>query len=152
MVESTFHLVSDAFVEGAHIPRAYTCEGADRSPPLQWSGAPSGTKSFVLEVIDPDAPGGEFVHWLLYDIEASTTEIEEGGSAGIEGRNDFQATGWGGPCPPPKHGDHRYVFTLSALDCETIGLLRGASREEVDRAAEGHVLARTTWMGRYRRD
>jgi Raf kinase inhibitor-like YbhB/YbcL family protein len=153
MTESRFRLVSDAFGEGEHIPREYGCDGDGHSPPLRWNGAPEATRSFVLRVVDPDAPDGEFTHWVLFDLPASTGNLETGDSGeGVEGRNDFQSIGWGGPCPPPRHGDHRYYFTLSALDCETLDLPEGATRAEVEKKMEGHVLDEVTRMGRYRRD
>jgi len=149
----TLTIESDAFAHDAVIPTKYTCEGDDRSPPLRWSGAPEGTRSFVLRVLDPDAPGGTFTHWLLYDVPASAEGLGEGESGrGVPGRNDFERIGWGGPCPPPKHGDHRYHFTLSALDRDGLGLAEGASRDEVEKAMEGHVLAEARWTGRYARD
>ena len=153
MPDIEFRLVSEAFREGARIPPRYSCDGDDRSPPLHWAGEPDGTRSFTLRVVDPDAPDGEFTHWVLYDLPASRHEIVEGESGvGVEGRNDFQRLGWSGPCPPPKHGDHRYYFTLSALDCESLGLPKGATRAEVEKSMRGHVLDEARWMGRFRRD
>jgi Raf kinase inhibitor-like YbhB/YbcL family protein len=103
-------------------------------------------------VTDPDAPNGTFTHWVLYHLPADTQELPEGASGkGTAGRNDFQALGWGGPCPPPGHGDHRYVFTLSALD-SALDLGPHARREEVERAMEGHVIQSAQLTGRYARD
>lgn len=153
MAETSFRLTCDAFREGEHIPTEFSCEGDDRSPPLHWEGEPDSTRSFALRVVDPDAPDGEFTHWLLFDVPARTHELAAGAQGpGVEGRNDFQRIGWAGPCPPPKHGDHRYYFTISALDCESLGLHEGATRAEVERAMEGHILDEATAMGRYRRD
>jgi len=148
---ATFALESDAFGPGEAIPRAHTCEGADRSPPLRWGDVPAGTRSFVLLVTDPDAPHGTFTHWVLFDIPAGTAQLAAGASAGVPGRNDFRRLGWGGPCPPPGHGPHRYVFTLAALDRASLGLAEGATRGEVERAMEGHVLGRAELVGRYER-
>lgn len=152
MAETPFRLRSDAFEEGQFLPGACTCDGDDRSPPLDWDGIPDGTRSLVLTVTDPDAPGGTSTHWLLYDLSPDTGALPEGaGRGGLEGRNDFQVIGWSGPCPPPRHGDHRYVFTLFALDCDSLGLPEGASRKEVERAMEGRILDSAELMGRYRR-
>jgi Raf kinase inhibitor-like YbhB/YbcL family protein len=120
---SMFTLTSSAFAAGQPIPKKYTCEGDDRSPPLAWAGAPSGTKSFALIVDDPDAPDPNaprmtWVHWVLYNVPAATTTLGEGSSSGalgaIEGRNDFGRVRFGGPCPPI--GRHRYFHKLYALD------------------------------------
>lgn len=154
MAERDFQLRSKTFRNGAYIPRAHSREGQDRSPPLDWQAPPEETRSLVLRVVDPDAPDGPFTHWLLFDIPPETMGLEEGTSSppGIQGRNDFEFLGWGGPLPPPKHGDHRYEFTLSALDVETLGLAEGARRDEIEKAMEGHVLDEADLMGRYRRD
>jgi len=150
----TFTLESPAFAAGATIPKLYTCEGADVSPELRWQDAPAGTRSFALIVDDPDAPGRTFTHWVLFDIPADRTSLPEGlqpGDVGVAGRNDFGKTGYGGPCPPPGHGPHRYFFTLYALDTETLNLERGASRTEVERAMSGHIVGKAQLMGRYER-
>jgi Raf kinase inhibitor-like YbhB/YbcL family protein len=145
-------LRSPAFREGQIIPRKHTCEGEDVSPHLAWDHPPEGTQGFVVVVTDPDAPNGTFTHWVLYHLPADTQELPEGASGkGTAGRNDFQALGWGGPCPPPGHGDHRYVFTLSALD-SALDLGPHARREEVERAMEGHVIQSAQLTGRYARD
>lgn len=149
-----FTLESPAFDEGATVPKRYTCEGEDISPALRWRDAPAETRSFVLIVDDPDAPGRTFTHWVLFDIPADRTSLPEGvkpGDVGVAGRNDFGKAGYGGPCPPPGHGPHRYFFTLYALDTEALNLKRGASRAEVEQAMRGHVVGQAQLMGRYER-
>ena len=149
-----FRLESPAFAEGATIPRLHTCEGADLSPALEWSGEPEGTKSFALIVDDPDAPAGVWNHWLLWDIPASTRALPQGfktGQSGEGGTSDFGRLGYGGPCPPKGHGPHRYFFKLIALDVPSLGLRRGARRAELDRTLAGHVLAEAQRMGTYER-
>lgn len=147
-------LTSPAFANGANIPAAYTCEGANHSPALAWSDAPPGTRSFVLIVDDPDAPSGTFTHWVLFDVPASTTLLSESaaaGAAGKQGRNDFGKSGYGGPCPPRGHGAHRYYFRLFATDVPSLSLKDGAARGDVERAMKGHVVGQAEWMGRYER-
>jgi len=152
MAESGFQLISDAFGHGEFIPREHSREGADTPPPLRWTHPPEDARSYVLRVVDPNAPDGEFTHRVLFDIPPESTSLDgDIPERSVQGRNDFEEIGWGGPLPPPKHGDHRYFFTLSALDVETLGLLEGARREDVERAMEGHVLDEATLMGRYRR-
>lgn len=149
-----FKLTSPAFSDGSPIPAQHTCDGRDRSPALRWSGAPEGTRSFALIVHDPDAPGGAFTHWVLFDIPAGVEEIPEGAAptaVGLPGANDFGKTGYGGPCPPPGHGRHRYFFTLYALDLEKTGLRQGARRAEVESAIRGHVLGQAQLTGVYER-
>jgi Raf kinase inhibitor-like YbhB/YbcL family protein len=146
-----FHLFSNAFPEGGSIPPLHTCKGADVSPSLEWSGEPSGTRSFVLIVDDPDAPAGTWDHWLLYDIPAKAHTLPQGAhSPGIAGTNSFGKAHYGGPCPPPGP-PHRYYFKLYALDKDSLGLPAGASRAEVERAIKGHVLAQAQYMGRFGR-
>ena len=118
---STMKLSSSAFDDGGAIPTKHTGEGEDVSPALAWSGAPEGTKAFAVICHDPDAPlikGNTygFVHWVLYNLPASTTSLEEGSSAGTQGNSDFGKAGYGGPMPPPGHGTHHYFFWLLALD------------------------------------
>ncbi|HOK45346.1 MAG TPA: YbhB/YbcL family Raf kinase inhibitor-like protein [Bryobacteraceae bacterium] len=149
-----FKLMSSAFPEGGTIPKLHTCEGADLSPALEWSGEPAGTKSFALIVDDPDAPVGTWNHWLLWDIPASTHSLPQGfkpGQTGESGTNDFGKLGYGGPCPPKGHGPHRYFFKLYALDTESLGLRAGAKRADLDRALKNHILAEAQYMGRYER-
>jgi hypothetical protein len=134
---------SEAFSEGSAIPAQYTCDGVNSPPPLAFSGVPREAKSLALIVIDPDAPGGTFTHWLVWNIPPASTSV-----AGMLGTNDFGNTSYGGPCPPA--GEHRYRFTLYALDRE-LTLQSAAKRAEVEGAMKGHVLAQTTLTGRYRR-
>ena len=153
--DMTMTIKSPAFEEGEGIPRKYTCDGNDISPPLEWGNIPKGTKSLALICDDPDAPVGTFVHWVLYDLPAGTTELSENLPADEtladgtkQGKNDFRRLGYGGPCPPG--GTHRYYFKLYALDAET-GLAPGATKPELLKAMEGHVLAEGRLMGTYKR-
>ncbi len=149
-----FKLSSPAFPDGGAVPKLHTCEGADLSPALEWSGEPGGTGSFALIVDDPDAPVGTWNHWLLWDLPASTHALPQGfkaGQAGESGTNDFGKPGYGGPCPPKGHGPHRYFFKLYAVKVPSLGLRRGAKRAELDRALQGRTLAEAQWMGRYER-
>ena len=146
---------SSAFEYGDPIPREYTCDGSDISPPLAWNNAPAETKSFVLIADDPDAPVGTWVHWVYYDIPQSVMELPESfppderpETGGAQGITDFKRIGYGGPCPPG--GTHRYFFKLYALDT-MLGLDPGASKRQVLQAAEGHVLAEAQLMGTYSR-
>jgi Raf kinase inhibitor-like YbhB/YbcL family protein len=136
----------------------YTCDGADRSPPLSWSGVPEGTGAFALIVDDPDAPGRTWVHWVLYDLPASLDGLPEDVSnveaprelgGAVQGKNDSRKVGYGGPCPPPGPA-HRYFFKLYAL-AAPLGLKPGASKQEVEQAMGGHVLATAQVMGTYAR-
>lgn len=149
-----FKVMSSAFPEGGTIPKLQTCEGADLSPTLEWSGAPANAKSFALIMDDPDAPAGTWNHWLLWDIPASTHSLAQGfkpGKLGESGTNDFGKLGYGGPCPPKGHGPHRYFFKLYALDTETLDLRAGAKRADLDRALRNHSIAEAQYMGRYER-
>jgi Raf kinase inhibitor-like YbhB/YbcL family protein len=149
-----FQLFSTAFAEGAWIPELHSCQGADISPPLEWSGAPVETRSFALIVEDPDAPNGVWTHWVLFDIGPKIQALSQGfrpGWLGVDGTNDFGKPGYGGPCPPKGHGPHRYFFRLSALDVPTAGLAAGAKRTDVLQAIKGHVLAEAQYMGRFER-
>ena len=145
--EATMKITSSAFHEGANIPSKFTCDGSDTSPPLQIAGVPSGAKSLVLIVDDPDAPGGLFTHWLVWNIPPQTGSIAEGSAPqGVQGANDFGKSGYRGPCPPP--GTHRYSFKIFALDRE-LELRSGAKRSQVDAAMKGHVIAQGELVGRY---
>jgi len=155
MMAEVFFLVSAAFAGGGEIPVVYTCDGEDLSPPLEWGAAPDGTASYALVCEDPDAPVGNWVHWVAYNIPAGTTSLPEGaGNAepaehGMTGgTNSWGRTGYGGPCPPS--GTHRYFFRLYALDT-FLELDPGADAEALREAMEGHVLAETELMGRYSR-
>src|SRR5437773_2525822 len=142
-------ITSSAFQEGGNIPSKFTCDGSDTSPPLQITGVPSEAKSLVLVADDPDAPGGLFTHWLVWNIPPQTNSLAEGSTPkGVQGTNDFGKSGYSGPCPPP--GTHRYSFKIFALDRE-LDLRSGAKRNEVDAAMKGHVIAQGELVGRYAR-
>lgn len=143
-------LTSAAFSEGGTIPERHTCDAANVSPPLAWSGVPEGAKSLALIADDPDAPKTVWVHWVLYNVPAEVGGVEEGRvpAGAVEGANDFGERGYGGPCPPS--GSHRYDFTLFALDAP-VALAPGASKQELLDAMEGHVLAQARLEGRYAR-
>jgi Raf kinase inhibitor-like YbhB/YbcL family protein len=151
-----FELKSQAFAKGTMIPSPYTCQGRDISPPLAWSGAPAGTRSLVLICEDPDAPVGTWVHWVYYNIPAATTSLPEAvaknerpAQGGTQGKSSFGDLGYGGPCPP--WGSYRYFFRLYALDT-MLALPSGAGKTEVMKAMEGHVMAVTELMGRYKKN
>ena len=129
-------------------------EAGDSSPALEWSNEPAGTQSFALILDDPDAPGGTWNHWLLWDIPSHLHSLAAGftpGMAGASGKNDFGKPGYGGPCPPKGNGPHRYNFTLYAVDRPALGLPPGAARADLDRALKGRVLGKAQYMGRYER-
>jgi hypothetical protein len=149
-------LTSTAFAEGQPIPKKYTGDGADVSPPLQWRGVPAGARSLALIADDPDAPVGTWVHWVLYGLPANTTELPENvpaaerlSSGARQGLNDFRRVGYGGPAPPAGRA-HRYFFKLYALDQE-LDLKPRATKAELLRAMEGQVLAEGQLMGTYQR-
>jgi hypothetical protein len=147
-----FRLFSSAFAQGASIPELHSCQGADISPSLEWMAEPPGTRGYALMVEDPDAPGGVWTHWLLYDIPPGTHTLSQGSrGVGIAGVNDFGKPGYGGPCPPKGHGPHRYFFKLYALDVPTLGLPAGVKAGELARALKGHTLAEAHYMGRFER-
>ncbi len=142
---SGFQLKSTGFENGGKIPKEYTCEGADLSPALSWLHPPAGAQSFVLLVDDPDAPSGTWVHWVVYNLAGRLrgvpAHVPKGNhlaQGGLQGKNDFGWTGYGGPCPPPGPA-HHYHFKLYALD-EKLDLPPGASEKEVLNAMKGHVL------------
>jgi len=155
----SFTLRSPAFAAGGEIPRDATCDGPDRSPPLEWTGAPAGTKSYALIVDDPDAPDPKapkmtWVHWVLHDIPATASGLPAGVAAGQlppgtrEGTNSWKRTGYGGPCPPI--GRHRYFHKLYALDT-LLGDLGRPTAERLSAAMERHVLDRAELVGTYQR-
>ena len=153
---SSFKLQATAFKPGSDLPRKFTCEGADASPALDWSGPPASTQSFALIVDDPDAPGGAWVHWVVYDLPANARQLPEGvpqaddlPGGGRQGVNDFEKSGYGGPCPPPGK-PHRYFFKLYALD-KRLDLGAAATKKAVEQAMKGHILARAKLVGRYGR-
>jgi Raf kinase inhibitor-like YbhB/YbcL family protein len=143
-------------IHGSQIPDNFTCHGADISPQLAWNTPPTATVSFTLLVTDPDAPGGTFTHWVLYDLPATTRTLSEGmpslsqmADGARQGRNDFGKIGYGGPCPPGSR-PHHYVFTLYALDAK-LHLPAGASRAQVETAMRGHILAHGEFIALYGR-
>jgi Raf kinase inhibitor-like YbhB/YbcL family protein len=149
---------SPAFVDNAEVPRKYSCQGENVSPPLSWNGAPAGTKSFCLINDDPDAPAGTWLHWTIFNMPADKKELKEAeGIPGQEqlsdgskqGMTDSGQAGYGGPCPPPGKY-HRYFFKLYALDV-MLDLPAGASKAEIEQAMEGHILAQAQMVGRYKR-
>jgi Raf kinase inhibitor-like YbhB/YbcL family protein len=153
----TLSITSSAFSDGGEIPRQYTCEGADVSPPLSFSGIPETTKSLVLIVEDPDAPDPSaprmtWVHWVLYDLPATTKGLpEDVADAALPpgtrmGRNDWKRTGYGGPCPPI--GRHRYFHKLYALDT-ALSDLGEPTKARLEEAMKGHVLAQSQLIGTY---
>lgn len=151
-----FAIASLAFKNDGEIPAKYAykmsgqCSGENLSPALYWEGAPEGTQSFVLLLIDRDAQN--FVHWVAYDIPATAiamTEIKGGPDTGLKGVNDYGTQGYGGPCPPS--GTHHYVFTLYALDIPTLGLEAGATKSKVDAAMKDHIIAKVSLTGLFKR-
>jgi hypothetical protein len=151
-------LTSGVFAEGATIPVKHTCEGPDTSPPLAWTDRPANTKTFALIMDDPDAPMGTWVHWVLWNLPGTmnslpenvskTGELKELGGA-LQGNNTWPKIGYYGPCPPPGK-EHRYFFKLYALD-GTLGLKAGATKADIEKAMQGHVLGRAQLMGTYGR-
>ncbi len=165
----TIQLQSSAFRDGGLIPKVFTCDGSDRSPPLEWSGAPAAARSLALICDDPDAPRGTWSHWVVFNLPSQVNGLKEGvppaetipetfaeGSAPVvaelakarQGTNDFRKIGYGGPCPPS--GTHRYFFRLYALD-STLELGSTASRAQVLEAIKGHILAEGRLVGKYQR-
>ena len=154
----TLSITSTAFDDGAAIPRVFTCQGEDLSPPLQWSGVPDGARSLALIVDDPDAPDPAapkmtWSHWVLYNLPADSTGLPQAAAAlpagTVDGINDWKRTGYGGPCPPI--GRHRYFFRLYALDTN-LTISDPATRERVLEAIEGHVVESAVLMGTYEKD
>lgn len=154
-----FILVSPAFAPNGPIPAKYSCEGADISPPLEWSGAAGTTKTFALIVDDPDAPDPAapkmvYVHWLVYNIPVEISSLAENAaktglpSGAKHGVNDWKRAAWGGPCPPI--GRHRYYFKLYALDSELKGLTN-PTKQELEKAIQGHVVGMAQLVGTYQK-
>jgi Raf kinase inhibitor-like YbhB/YbcL family protein len=149
-------LTSSVFSDGEIIPRQYTGDGSDVSPPLRWARAPEDTKSFALVCDDPDAPRKIWVHWVIFNLPPETSELSEGVSpkevlpdGAKQGKNDFGNIGYGGPAPP-KGKPHRYFFKLYALNC-VLDLPPGTTKDQVVAAIQGHVLAETQLIGKYAR-
>jgi Raf kinase inhibitor-like YbhB/YbcL family protein len=145
----TITVSSTAFADGGDIPRRYTCDGDDLSPPLTFAGVPSGAQELAVLVEDPDAPGGTFVHWVAWGIDPSKGGLAEGEAPPGTGTNGFHRRGYGGPCPP-KGPAHRYVFTVFALS-EALDLPPGASAGDLRRAEANRVIAEGRLTGRYAR-
>ena len=148
-------LKSKVFEPGGLIPAKYTCDGEDISPPLNWSDAPAGTKTFALISDDPDAPVGTWVHWVIWNIPASASALDENlpKSASLpngakQGTTDFRRIGYGGPCPPS--GTHRYFFKLYALDT-TLNLPASTTKKDLEKAMQEHSLGQAELIGKYRR-
>ena len=141
-------LTSPAFKQDEAIPLKFSCDGDDISPELSWTGIPDGAASLVLIVDDPDAPVGTWDHWILFDMPADLDGLAEGGTAGMDGNNSWNRTGYGGPCPPG--GTHRYFFKLYALDT-TLGLPAGTAKAAIEAAMVGHILDQVELMGTYTR-
>ncbi len=150
-------LRSSGFREGTTIPHRFTCDGEDMSPPLAWSGAPETTRSFVVLCDDTDAPAGTWHHWAAYDIPAERTGLlqdaaADGPAQGFkQAINDFRKAGYGGPCPPHRHGIHHYRFRLLALSVDRLPLHAQPSCKDVEREARKHVIAETVLVGLYER-
>lgn len=151
-----FTLTSPDIAEGQKMDMQFVfegCGGENVSPALAWQGAPEGTKSFALTAYDPDAPTGSgWWHWVAYNIPASVTSLPQGASGKmpngtVEGHTDYGTVGYGGPCPPEGHGDHRYIFTIHALDVETLELPEGASAAMVGFNLWAHGLAKASITG-----
>lgn len=153
---AAFMLKSGAFADGSALPTEFTCDGADRSPPLQWSEPPAGTKGFALIVDDPDAPSGTFIHWGAFNISSTARELAAGAGNQFEGtisqaRNDFGNSGYGGACPPNGDGPHRYRFKLIALNVDRLEIPPDAKASVVEAQAERHLIARAELTATYER-
>lgn len=149
-------LVTNAFFAGGRLPARFTCDDVDASPPLMWSGAPKGTRSFALVCSDSDAPSGTFYHWGIYDIPASLDRLPERyphEHRGVvhQATNDFRRRGYNGPCPPPRHGTHHYHFRLYALPVEHLALAPAVHASEVERAAGAQAIAQAEIVATYSR-
>ena len=147
-------LVSSAFADGAAVPRRFTCDGENLSPPLQWSDAPTGTRSFVLLCDDPDAPAGTWHHWAAYDLPPTVRELAVGAAQNKnikQAVNDFRKTGYGGPSPPHGHGPHHYHFRLLALSIDHLRAQANASCPEIEREARKYTITEATLVGWYER-
>ena len=146
--EAAMTLTSPDFEHNGDIPARFTCQGEDISPNLNISDVPEGAKSLVLIVNDPDAPVGNWDHWIVFNIDPKIKVIAESAVPGIEGWNDFGRLDWGGPCPP--RGTHRYFFKLYALD-RMLSLRLGSKKAEILKAMEGFVLEKSELIGRYKK-
>jgi Raf kinase inhibitor-like YbhB/YbcL family protein len=149
---ATMRVTSAAFAEGDAIPRRHTCDGEDVSPPLRWTGTPSGAPALALLMEDPDAPGGTFVHWIVADLPPGTAGLDAGEApqGAVEVENSFGDRGYGGPCPPEGDAPHRYVFSVYALDAP-LRLDAGASPGDARAAIAEHATASGRLTGRFGR-
>jgi Raf kinase inhibitor-like YbhB/YbcL family protein len=143
-------LKSRVFVYNGSIPSEYTCDGEDINPPLEIENIPKGTQSLVLIVDDPDAPGGNWDHWLVWNISPDINQIEKNSvpTGAVEGTTDFNRTGWGGPCPPS--GTHRYFFKLYALDT-VLDIDTSTRKPGLEQEIVGHILEEAVLIGKYMR-
>lgn len=153
--EAEIKITSPAFKEGGKIPKKYTADGPNVSPPLKWESVPEGTQYLALICDDPDAPVGVWVHWVLYNLPAEIKSLPENvpskktlENGAAQGTNDFRKIGYGGPAPPS--GTHRYYFNLYALDTK-LDLEPGAAKDDLLKAMKGHILAHGRLMGKYKR-
>jgi len=148
---------SSAFKDGDRLPKRYSCDGDDMSPPLAWSGAPENTRSFAIFCDDPDAPSGTFHHWAAYDIPRTTHELPENFASDVarslvlQGVNDFGRMGYGGACPPKGHGEHHYHFKVMALDCGHLDTHGRENCADVETMAREHCIAEAELVGTYSR-
>jgi Raf kinase inhibitor-like YbhB/YbcL family protein len=147
--QNAFTISSAAFNNNADIPKKYTCDGKDVNPPLLIQNVPDKTKSLALTVTDPDAPEGTWTHWVIYNIPPNTGDIIENTNPGTEGLSDFGKYTYGGPCPPDAKV-HHYIFRLYALNT-AININEGPSISEVEKAINGHVIAKTELTGTYQK-
>ena len=150
-------MFSTAISAGGRVPQQHTCDGAGVSPPLQWADVPDGVQSFALLCDDPDAPSGVFTHWVLFNLSSGSRELPEGVPADAvlsigarQGTNSFGEVGYGAACPPPGDREHRYIFTLYALDSD-LTLAPGARKDQLLDAMRDHVLAEAQLVGKYSR-
>jgi Raf kinase inhibitor-like YbhB/YbcL family protein len=143
-----FTVTSPAFADGQPVPKEFTCDGNDAPPAITVTDPPPAAKSFAVIMDDPDAPKGTFTHWLAYDIPVDGNALRA--TAGKTLENDFGRKGYGGPCPPPGHGPHRYYFTVYALDVLVLDV-PGHGRDDLESALQRHTLAKAQFMGRYER-
>jgi len=149
--EAKMKITSQAFSHNSFIPKKYTCDGENISPPLIITEAPANAKSLVLIVDDPDAPAGTWVHWVVFNIDPTIKEIGENSvpAGAILGKNDFGKLDYGGPCPPS--GTHRYFFKIYTLDT-TLNLPEGTTKAEAEKSMEGHVLDKEELVGLYKKE
>jgi len=148
--EMSVQLTSSAVKEGQNIPRKYTCDDQNISPPVAWSGIPEKAKSLVVIMDDPDAPAGTWVHWVLFNLKPDLPGLNEGDTGGgNEGKNGFNRVGYGGPCPP-RGSTHRYFIKLYVLD-RMLDLKEGVTKAQVEEQMRGHILAQGQLMARYGR-